>query len=218
MAGTAAPSSISRERVLGLPRSAIPGGLEWRGIRAAPTDALLAAAAAHGEYRVRAEVEDDPSFQQLIPYVVVTDGPRVFLMRRLRTGGDARLHDRCSIGVGGHVGTRDGGIDGGLRREWAEELVADWPPQFEPIGVINDDTDPVGAVHVGLVHRVEAAGRSVAVREVDRLEGHWADMAEVDGLGDRLETWSRLCLDHLRGLGIMPASSGPGGPAGHALG
>ena len=62
--------------MLGLPRDVVPGGLAWRGIRAPGTAEVLAAVAARGEYRVRAEVEDDPSFQQLIPYVVVRDGPR----------------------------------------------------------------------------------------------------------------------------------------------
>ncbi len=98
------PSSISRELVLGIPRVAVPGGLDWRGIRSEGMGALLEAVGRSGEFRVRAEVEDDPSFQQVIPYVVVTDGPRVFLMRRLRAGADSRLHDRYSIGVGGHVG------------------------------------------------------------------------------------------------------------------
>jgi predicted NUDIX family phosphoesterase len=160
---------------------------------------VLAAFTAHGEYRVRAEVEDDPSFQQLIPYVVVRDADRVFLMRRLRAGADTRLHDRWSIGVGGHIGESDGGLEGGLTREWAEELVADWIPDFELLGLLNDDTDPVGAVHLGVVYQVEAAGRPVAVRETHKLEGAFAPMSEVDALGDRLETWSRLVLDQLLG-------------------
>jgi predicted NUDIX family phosphoesterase len=191
------PSSASRELVLGVPRSAVPGGLDWRGIRARGMADLLAAADRLGEFRVRAEVEDDASFQQLIPYVLVTDGPRVFLMRRLRTGGDSRLHDRYSIGVGGHVGPGDGGLAGGLAREWSEELVAGWEPEFLPLGVLNDDTDPVGAVHLGVVYRVEAAGRPVAIRETNKLEGWFATIPGVEAVGDRLETWSRLCLDQL---------------------
>jgi predicted NUDIX family phosphoesterase len=193
------PSSTSRERILGLPRAAIPGGLSWRGVRSEGLSEVLAAFAAHGEYRVRADVEDDPSFQQLIPYVVVRDGERVFLMRRLRAGADTRLHDRWSIGVGGHIGESDGGLEGGLAREWAEELVADWTPTFRLLGLLNDDTDPVGAVHLGVVYEVEARGRQVAVRETHKLEGAFAPVAEADALGDRLETWSRLVLDHLLG-------------------
>ena len=159
------PSSTSRELVLGLPRTAVPMGLDWRGIRTLGMAEVLEAVALSGTFRPRAEVEDDPSFQQLIPYVVVTDGPRVFLMRRLRAGADTRLHDRYSIGVGGHIGVDDGGVSGGLVREWSEELVADWTPDFLPLGLLNDDTDPVGRVHLGVVFQVEAAGRPVAIRE-----------------------------------------------------
>jgi predicted NUDIX family phosphoesterase len=191
------PSSTSRERILGLPRAAIPGGLSWRGVRAEGLAEVLAAFAAHGEYRVRADVEDDPSFQQLIPYVVVRDGERVFLMRRLRAGADTRLHDRWSIGVGGHIAESDGGLEGGLAREWAEELVAGWIPTFRLVGLLNDDTDPVGAVHLGVVYEAEASGRPVAVRETHKLEGAFAPVTEADALGERLETWSRLVLDHL---------------------
>ena len=191
------PSSVSRELVLGIPRAAVPAGLDWRGIRTEGMSAVLDAVAAFGMFRVRAEVEDDATFQQVIPYVVLTDGHRVFLMRRLREGGDTRLHDRYSIGVGGHVGVADGGIAGGLAREWSEELVADWTPEFVPVGLLNDDTDPVGAVHLGVVYRVEAAGRPVAIRETHKLEGMFAGVAQVDALGDQLETWSRLCLDQL---------------------
>jgi predicted NUDIX family phosphoesterase len=175
----------------------VPGGLAWRGVRTHGLDDVLAAFAAHGEYRVRADVEDDPSFQQLIPYVIVRDADRVFLMRRLRAGGDLRLHDRWSIGVGGHIGESDGGLAGGLVREWAEELDADWTPDFRLLGLLNDDTDPVGAVHLGVVYAVEAVGRPVAVRETHKLEGAFAPLTQADALGARLETWSRLVLDHL---------------------
>lgn len=191
------PSSVSRELVLGLPRSEVPGGLDWRGIRQTRLTDVIRAVDAVGEFRIRAEVEDDPSFQQIIPYVMVTDQGRLWLMRRLPAGADTRLHDRYSIGVGGHVGAGDGGLQGGLSREWSEELVADWVPEFLPVGLLNDDTDPVGAVHLGVVYRVEAAGRAVAIRETHKLEGRFASPVEVDALGERLESWSRLCLAHL---------------------
>jgi predicted NUDIX family phosphoesterase len=177
----------------------VPGGLDWRGVRTDGLSDVLEAFARHGEYRVRAEVEDDPSFQQLIPYVVVRDGDALFLMRRLRAGADVRLHDRWSIGVGGHIGEADGGLTGGLAREWREEMVAAWTPVFRLLGLLNDDTDPVGAVHLGVVHTVDAAGRAVGVRETHKLEGGFAALSKVDALGDRLETWSRLVLDHLLG-------------------
>ena len=106
----------------------------------------------------RGDAEEDPTHKQVIPYLVLRDGERWFLMRRTRAGGDARLHDLWSIGVGGHLNPGDGDVEGGLRREWAEELVADFEPEYAPVGLLNDDTTPVGAVHVGFVYVADAGG------------------------------------------------------------
>ncbi len=103
-------------------------------------------------------MEADPDFKQIIPYLVLRDGEAYFLMRRTRAGGDVRLHDRWSIGVGGHLNPGDEDLDGGLRREWSEELVADFVPDFRFIGLLNDDTTPVGEVHLGAVFVADAAG------------------------------------------------------------
>jgi predicted NUDIX family phosphoesterase len=157
----------------------------------------LAAFDHDGTYRLRAEAEADPTWKQVIPYIVVRDRGSIFLMKRTRAGGDARLHERWTIGVGGHVGPDDGGIVRGALREWAEELVTDWQPDLRPLGLLNDDSDPVGAVHVGVVYRVDAAGRAVAVRETDKLEGAFVAPLEVLRVYDRLETWSSLLYDHL---------------------
>jgi predicted NUDIX family phosphoesterase len=194
---------VTGERVLVLPRSDVPGGCDFHGIRAADDGDLAelrAAVAAHGRYLDRSVAESSPEFKQLIPYVVVRDGASVFLMHRTDAGGDPRLHGRASIGVGGHLNPVDAGEDAlmaGLRREWAEELVADWDPAFELIGLLNDDTNPVGAVHLGVVFSVEAAGRGVDVREHDKLVGVFASVAEVADTWDRLETWSQLVASSL---------------------
>ena len=115
--------------VLGLPRAKVPGGVDWRGVLGQDLSALLQASVEHGEFRPRSEAEVDPSWKQLIPYLLLRDGERIFLMRRTKAGGDERLHDRYTIGVGGHVNPEDSDVIGGLRREWAEEIEAD----FEPI-------------------------------------------------------------------------------------
>ena len=104
---------------------------------------------------------------------------------------------KASIGVGGHLNPVDDGEDAlmaGLRREWTEELEADWEPEFELVGLLNDDSNPVGAVHLGVVFGVEADGRagrrsasatssSGALR---RCRMRWRRA------WDRLETWSQL--------------------------
>ena len=196
------------ERVLVLPRTAVPGGCDFRGIRPADEatlEALRSAVAAHGRYLERPAAEEDPSHKQLIPYVLVRDGQRVFLMERTDAGGDRRLHGKASIGVGGHLNPVDDGEDAlmaGLRREWTEELVAGWTPEFHLVGMLNDDTNPVGAVHLGVVFEVQADGRAVEVRERDKLTGGFVTAEAVQAVWDRLETWSQLVAG---AIGLEPA-------------
>jgi predicted NUDIX family phosphoesterase len=185
---------VTGELVYVVPRETILGGGTWHGVRTTDTDEFLAVVAAHGRFEPRAAMEADPSFKQIIPYVVLRDGERYFLMRRTRAGGDARLHDAWSIGVGGHVNPGDGDLAGGLLREWTEELVADFVPEFRLVGLLNDDTTDVGRVHLGAVYLAEADGRRVAIRETDKLSGAFATRAQVQEVADRLETWSRLAF------------------------
>ena len=182
-----------------------------------------------GRFVPRPGAEGDPSLKQVIPYGVVARGGEVFLMRRTRRGEETRLHDRFSLGVGGHVNPRDAAeptgdetratrkgalaetlIERALLREVAEELVAEGPVSFEVAGVLNDDSDPVGEVHFGVVYRLEAAG-AVRVREVSLLEGSWVPADRLDRWHEAMESWSRLLAASL-GSG-RPSAAPPAGPA-----
>jgi predicted NUDIX family phosphoesterase len=193
------------ELVLVLPRAAVPGGCDFTGLRPLTSSAaseIRIAVANAGRWMERDVAEQDPSHKQLIPYVIVRDGPRAFLMERTAAGGDKRLHHRTTIGVGGHINPIDDGTDpiaSGLRREWNEELEADWEPQFEPIGLLNDDRNPVGSVHLGLVYEVDAIGRPFSVREHDKLSGRLAGTEEIHAAWDRMESWSQLVAAALWG-------------------
>jgi predicted NUDIX family phosphoesterase len=201
---------MTGERVLVVPRSAVPDGAGWYGLRTAGLATFLDEVARVGRFEPRAAMEVDPGHKQLIPYLVLRDGPAYFLMRRTRAGGDVRLHDRWSIGVGGHLNPGDVDLHGGLRREWREELVADFEPEFRPLALLNDDTTEVGAVHLGVVFVADAAGRTVAVRETDKLEGSFVAPAGVAAVAADLETWSRIVFDALETVGL--AGAGPVGP------
>ena len=87
---------------------------------------------------------------------------------------------------------------GACKREWAEEIEAEFEPDFRPIGLLNDDENAVGAVHLGLVFAADAGGRPVEIREKHKLEGAFASIDEVEQVADKLETWSALLFDFLR--------------------
>ena len=152
-----------------------------------------------GEFRPRPAAEVDPSLKQVDPYLVLRDGDAWFLMQRTRAGADQRLHERYSIGVGGHLNPGDEDLRAGLAREWREELAADFEPEFRFVGLLNDDDTEVGSVHLGAVYVADAAGRPVSVRETHKLGGAFAATAAVEAVRDRMETWSVLAFDALPG-------------------
>ncbi len=185
------------EHVLVVPRAALVDGEGWTGVRRGDLVAELAVVAREGRFVRRGDAEEDPSHKQVIPYLVLRDGERWFLMRRTKAGGDARLHDAWSIGVGGHLNPGDGDVAACLAREWSEEVVAAFEPDYAPVGLLNDDTTPVGSVHIGFVYVADAGGRPVAIRETEKLEGAFATTEDVAAVGAGLETWSRLAFDAL---------------------
>lgn len=192
------------EQVLVVERSTLMGDPGWEDIR---TDGLASfdeIVAVHGHFVDRASAESDRRLKQVIPYLVLRDGPAYFLMRRTKAGGDARLFDRYSIGVGGHLNPGDGDLAGGLRREWAEELDAAFLPEFQLVGLLNDDTTEVGSVHVGAVYVADATGRAVRIRETDKLEGQFAGPAEVASHVEAMESWSAIVFRHLEGRAATP--------------
>jgi predicted NUDIX family phosphoesterase len=194
---TGAVSELESEQVLVVPRACVVGHAPWNGFRLAGPDRLFEAIVREARYESRAAVESDPAWKQLIPYLIVRDGPRYFLVQRTKAGTDARLHDLWSIGVGGHINPGDGGIVGGLEREWREEIEAGFAPLPQFLGLLNDDTTPVGRVHVGLIFTADAASRPVAVRETDKLRGGFATADEVRAVSGSLESWSRLVFEQL---------------------
>jgi predicted NUDIX family phosphoesterase len=175
----------------------------------------LARIQASGFFLGRADAEEDPNFKQIIPYGVLTapgaegggeaeDG-LVLLLRRTAEAGEARLRDLYTLGIGGHINPIDAEssspaprgqplIEAALRRELDEELEIACPLHLELAGVINDDTNPVGRVHFGVVYRVRAQSSRVRVREASGLEGDFVSPSELARHAERMETWSRFLL------------------------
>src|SRR5207244_13475017 len=121
-------------------------------------------------YRARSEVETDPSFKQLIPYVVLRWGDQVFHYTRGQRGTEARLRALRSVGVGGHISADDSTLFGdpyreGMLREITEEVLIETDYAERCVGLINDDSNPVGQVHLGIVHVLELGEPRVRRRE-----------------------------------------------------
>lgn len=167
----------------------------------------------HGFFVERDYAERSPTLKQVIPYTVVRTEGQVLLMRRLSNGGESRLHDKLSIGVGGHINPEDlsstedaDPIRDGTRREIEEEIEVRGSYEIRTVGFLNDDSNPVGAVHLGVVQIVDVTG-SVRIREEDMLEGRLAspeELAELLARGENFESWSSILIEQLADLAPNP--------------
>jgi len=159
----------------------------------------------HAGFRHRGTCEDDPQFKQIIPYCMVSSGDRIFAYRRKIGGGEARLHNKGSVGIGGHINPIDHlfsvetTIYKNMQRELNEEIYIDWDIdaiEYNFIGMINWDEDDVGMVHLGLVYHVPLPpGHTVKVRETDSLEGRLYSAENLPTYFANWETWSQLVIE-----------------------
>jgi len=192
------------EKVLVIPTERFRAAGYFHGLRAADSayrDTLLDASAF--SFRPRYEVETDPSFKQLIPYIVLKCGELVFHYRRGSSGTETRLQALRSVGIGGHISEADavGGIDPyqtGMMRELTEEVELGCGFTERCIGFINDDRTPVGSVHLGVVHIFELEAPSARSREDALADAGFAKWSELLREAEQFETWSQFVFDFLR--------------------
>ncbi len=160
----------------------------------------------HTSWRPRASVEEDPSFKQLIPYCVLAwrdahGDPHYFAYTRGGGQSEARLRAKRSVGIGGHISSIDGeygddtSYDAGMRRELAEEIAIGSTWTARCVGVINDDSNPVGQVHLGIVHVLELERPEVSPRETEIAACGFESLEALLADRERFETWSQITLD-----------------------
>ena len=157
---------------------------------------------AYTSYRPRNEVEEDPSYKQLIPYCIFRHAGQVFHYKRGNMQGEGRLHSKRSIGVGGHISSEDQNGESSVYREalWREiqeEVFLETQYTERCLGLINDDLTEVGRVHLGIVHLFDLDAPKVRPREESIIQTGFADPAELARDRDAFETWSQICLDQL---------------------
>jgi predicted NUDIX family phosphoesterase len=200
------------ERVLVFERRLIEELGAFQGIHrdwARYLDVILDKRNNHFAERLRAE--EDESLKQIIPYVVFRHEGRVFSYVRGKQAGEARLVGERSVGVGGHVNPRDEMLFAGaapatdraayveaVKREITEEVVVDGPCEPSIFALINDDSNAVGRVHLGIVHVCDLGHEGVRKREQQITQAGFLPLAELAGARRmELETWSWLCVEAL---------------------
>ncbi len=159
----------------------------------------------HNRFMPRSEAESDPTHKQIVPYVILEHEGRILHYIRGKKAGEKRLVAKGSIGIGGHMNDLDEGLfamddaayRAGVEREVREELRVDTPFTDRIVALLNDDSNEVGQVHLGVVHLFRLASGDVSKREAMITELAFRTPEELRDRRDTVESWSQICLDGL---------------------
>ena len=151
----------------------------------------------------RGPAETNPELKQIIPYVLLVHGDSVFHYVRGKKAGEQRLVAKGSVGIGGHMNDGDEGLfaldrdayNVAVQRETAEEVFIETKYTNHVVALLNDDSNEVGKVHLGVVHIFRLESDAARKREAVITESGFQKIADLRALRDALETWSQLCID-----------------------
>ncbi len=156
----------------------------------------------HGQFLKRDGAETNYDYLQVIPYLVVFRDKEVFLTKRTKKQSETRLHEKRSIGVGGHLNNEDGALEqivkSGMNRELREELEDFCHSEPKFLGTLIDDSVDVSLVHLGLVYRLDTKDE-VRVRETGKMEGLFVTVSQLTDsrMFSTLESWSGILVQQM---------------------
>jgi len=172
----------------------------WHGLKNVDIDAYLSLIQTHKEFLPRPDMELDFSYKQIIPYLVFKHKDRYFLMQRSNKASETRLQSKYTLGIGGHVRAEDlqegATLFDWARREFHEEVAYDGNLSITSLGMLNDDSNEVGKVHIGLVLLLEGDSDQISVHE-ELKSGELLTLDECAAYADHMETWSRFIFNAL---------------------
>lgn len=171
----------------------------WQGLQAVDYHRYAQLIAEKKEFLPRSLMETDPTYKQIIPYLIFTYQHRFFLMQRQAKASETRLQNKYSFGIGGHLREEDiknKDIVAWSQREFHEEIDYAGSCKVESLGIINDDSNPVGQVHAGFVFLLHGTSPAIRVKE-ELKSGTLLTLEECSAYYDQMETWSQLVFDFL---------------------
>lgn len=189
------------EHILVVKRSALFTDTQaWHGIKNTETDPILTLISQQKEFHPRSLMETDPRYKQIIPYLVFTHAGKYFLMQRRDQASEQRLKNKYSLGIGGHMRQEDflgTDIIDWAQREFKEEIDYKGSYTVKTLGILNDDSNPVGEVHLGCVLLLTGDSADISVRSELR-NGYLATLEECEKQYSLMEGWSQIVLDFLK--------------------
>lgn len=191
------PADKFNEIILVVKRSNLMPDGNWTGLQPVDFQAYLELIEKHKEFIKRGLAETDPSYKQIIPYLIFRHDNLYFLMQRKGSSSEQRLANKFSLGIGGHLREED--INGTDIFEWAkrefhEEIAYSGSFSITPLGVLNREDTPVDQVHIGLVLLLEGNSPDIAIKS-ELQSGQLVPLSECKE--QNLENWSRMVVDYL---------------------
>jgi len=150
----------------------------------------------------RADIEEDPNYKQLIPYVILHHNKKIFSYRRGMLLSEKRLFHNYSIGIGGHISVNDPNLfttsyEEGMRREVKEEIYIDTDYDSKTVALLNDDSNDVGKVHFGIIHIFDLIKPKVRKRERSINEPQFMSLDDLQNNIEQYESWSQICIQNI---------------------
>lgn len=192
------------EEILVVPREQLFANetLTWHGVNTSEeiTTHTLETINKHQSYIPRYQAEENAAFKQIIPYMIFEYNGTYFVMQRKKDASETRLANKYSLGIGGHMRKEDlaqgATIFDWAKREFEEEVTFAGNIHIKPLGILNDDTNDVGKVHLGLVLFIHADNGNITIKD-EHKSGVLLTLEECIALMPSMESWSQLVLQKL---------------------
>ena len=189
------------ELILVVPRERIfAHAAAWHGLQEVDFDQYLHIINDTKEFLPRSIMETDPAYKQIIPYLIFTHGNKYFLMQRKSDASEVRLRNKLTLGIGGHIRQEDmsaNSLFAWALREFHEEVEYAGNLNVKPLGILNDDSNDVGKVHIGFVLLLEGDSPNIAIKS-ELKSGVLVSLDECVAQRDMMETWSSFVVDFLQ--------------------
>jgi predicted NUDIX family phosphoesterase len=196
---TAQFTSIPDELILVVKRDTLFPEGAWQGLRTINPESYLELINKNKEFLPRILMEQDSTYKQIIPYLVFTHENKYFLMQRQKKASETRLQSKYSLGIGGHIREEDMSnctLVDWAKREFEEEIDYAGTLKITPLGVLNDDSNTVGQVHIGFVFLITGDSANIQVKE-ELQSGMLYTLEECKQFYPHMETWTQIIFDHL---------------------
>jgi predicted NUDIX family phosphoesterase len=201
MQKTSIPHKNLDEYILVVPRTLLFFDDSWQGFKLLNNfEKYTRIISEKQQFLPRSLMETDPTYKQVIPYLIFQYNDRYFLMQRQAKASETRLQSKFTLGIGGHIRKEDmqtPSIVDWAQREFHEEVDYTGNLTIKPLGIINDDSNEVGKVHVGFVFLLQGDSDQIQVKS-ELAQGRLATLEECLDHQDRMETWSQLVLPALQ--------------------